>query len=315
MNHLNQIGNQISVPIPADEDGFTGRECPVDDCLGYFKIQYGTGLKGEGLPCHCPYCGQANSHDKFWTIEQIEYAKSVALNRITGAFLQDLKAMEFNHRPPSRGFGIGISMKVEGHPHPIWYYREKQLETEVICDSCTLRYAIYGVFAFCPDCGQHNSLQILNKNLELAEKEIALAKTVESDLANHLIGDALENSVSAFDGFGRKICQVNAAKSSDTARAENISFQNLIRARQRVQELFGFDFAADVQAQEWDFACRCFQKRHLLAHAMGVVDEAYIRATQDSQAVLGRKVSINSDEVVTLISLLRNLGSHLSSNF
>ena len=32
-------------------------------------------------------------------------------------------------------------------PHPIRQYREKRLETEVVCDRCTLHYAIYGVFA------------------------------------------------------------------------------------------------------------------------------------------------------------------------
>ena len=28
-------------------------------------------------------------------------------------------------------------------------------------------YAIYGVFSFCPDCGSHNSLRILRKNIEV----------------------------------------------------------------------------------------------------------------------------------------------------
>jgi len=63
----------------------------------------------------------------------------------------------------------------------------------VVCDNCPLRYAIYGVFGWCPACDAHNSLQILLKNLELAGKELALAETVDNELADHLIGDALEN--------------------------------------------------------------------------------------------------------------------------
>ena len=310
MNHVRRLGSEFNVPIPPDEDGFTGRECPVPECLGYFKVQFGTGLKGEGLPCHCPYCGHVGSHNEFYTEEQIEYAKSVALNRLTGALLKDLKAMEFNHRPKGK-FGVGISLKVEGRPHPIRHYREKQLETEVTCDHCTLRYAIYGVFAFCPDCGTHNSLQILNKNLELAEKELALAGTVEGDLAEHLISDALENAVSAFDGFGREACRICAVVSSAPAKAEHMSFQNLDSARHYIQELFDFDLASGVDSKEWEFACRCFQKRHLLAHKMGVVDEAYLKASGDSYAVLGRKVSIKPDGVTILIGLLGELGSHL----
>ena len=132
----------------------------MPECESYFKIQPDTGLKGENLPRHCPYCGHAAGPDKFFTKAQVEYAQSVALNQVTGALLKDLKSLEFNYRPHV-AFGIGISMKVSGQPTPIRHYREKQLETEVVCEQCVLRYMIYGVFGFCPDCGVHNSLQIL----------------------------------------------------------------------------------------------------------------------------------------------------------
>lgn len=309
MNHLKRLGHEISIPIHPDAEGYIGRECPQPDCKGYFKITTGTGLKGNP-PCHCPYCGHKAEHDQFWTREQIEYAKSVALNQITGALLKDLKAMEFN-RPPRGVFGIGVSMKVTGQPHPIRYYRERQLETEIVCDCCTLRYAIYGMFAFCPDCGTHNSRQILEKNLELVEKEIALATTVQPELTTYLVADALENIVSAFDGFGRETCRVHAAISTAPTKVESISFQNLAGARDRVQEIFGFDLAAGVPTSEWEFICQCSQKRHLLAHRMGVVDQAYLKATHDPHAVVGRRISITSEEVATLVCAIRQLGSYL----
>jgi hypothetical protein len=156
MNNLERLGNRIYVPLEPDEEGYLGRECPEKTCLGYFTIALGTGIKGPA-PCHCPYCGHTGDQDTFLTEEQLEYAESVALHRVTEAVIKDLKALEYN-RKLSRGmFDIGISVKVDGRPHPIRYYREKQLETEVICDHCTLRYAIYGAFGFCPDCGVHNS--------------------------------------------------------------------------------------------------------------------------------------------------------------
>src|ERR1017187_5311807 len=127
--------------------------------------------------------GVGNRLDKLLGIGQIGYVKSVALGKIREAVRQELKAMEFNI-PPRGPFGIGISLKVKpGAPVPIRWYREKNLETELICNQCGLRYAIYGVFGWCPDCGVHNSLQILGKNLELAMKKLALAESVEKDLA------------------------------------------------------------------------------------------------------------------------------------
>lgn len=312
LRHLRQLGTEFKVPIKPDAGGFTGRECPEKECLGNFKVQFGTGLKGENLPCHCPYCGHTGRHDTFWTQEQLEYARSVVLHKVTEALHKDLKSLEFESRP--RGsFGIGISLKVQGRPVPIRYYREKKLETEIVCDRCTLRYAIYGLFAFCPDCGAHNSLQILNKNLDLAVKEVALAqeKHAERELAEQLIADALENAVSAFDGFGREAVQIALTKAAPGTKTDNISFQRLTGAQKRLQDLLKFDLANGLSQDEWRLVCTCFQKRHVLAHAMGVVDEAYLHATNDPTAVIGRKVTITPDEVVRLITLLRKLGSNL----
>src|SRR5260221_9739383 len=300
--NLDRLGNQVSVPIKTDDDGYLGRECPVKECLGYFKITPGTGIKGPA-PCHCPYCGHSGDQNTFWTQEQLDYARSVVIRKVTDALHQDLKSLEFDHRPKPGTFGIGISLKVKpGTPHPIKYSREKRLETEVVCDSCTLRYAIYGVFGWCPDCGVHNSIRILMKNLELAKKELALAESVDKELADHLFGDALENVVSAFDGFGREICERKGA---------DIQFQNLVGARRRMLERFAFDFADVLAPDDWESVCRVFQKRHLLAHKMGGVDENYLKRANDSRATLGRKISVDRDEVIAAISLIEVLGKRL----
>lgn len=299
---------QVTITLPHDEKGMMGRECPK--CELVFNIKPGTGLKGEDLPCHCAYCGHVAAHDQFSTKAQIEYAKSVAMRQFTDQLHRQLKRLEFNH--PARGpFGIGISMKVTTRPYPIRYYGERELETEVVCDRCTLLYSIYGEFAFCPDCGSHNSFTILTKNLELADKMLVLAAGQGRDLSEQLIGDALENVVSGFDGFGRELCRVAAAKATNPAEAENVHFQNLTGARARVQRLFSIDMTALVAANEWEFACRCFQKRHLLAHKMGVVDEDYLLATNDRAAVVGRKIQISPDDVKRLCAVMRQLGETL----
>ncbi len=314
MDHLRRLANSISIPIPADEFGFTGRECPQPDCEGYFKIEVGTGLKGEGLPCHCPYCGHTAGHDQFWTKEQIEYAKSVAMRKITEAFHKDLKKLEFDHKPKG-AFGIGISMKVKpGRPTPIHHYREKQLETEVICANCTLRYSVYGVFAFCPDCGQHNSLRILDKNLEVVGKMLDLATGAEKALGEKLIENALEDCVSAFDGFGRELCRVYKENAADPAKADKVSFQNLEGAKLTILGMFGVDLSAQLTADEWQSAVHGFQKRHLVAHKMGIVDQDYITKTGDTQAVVGRKIGIGADEVRGLLQIISNLARSLASD-
>jgi len=43
---------------------------------------------------------------------------------------------------------------------------------------------------------------------------------------------------------------------------------------------------------------------------MGVIDEEYVIATNDPEAVVGRKVSIKPEEVISLIEVLKKLGSY-----
>ena len=69
-------------------------------------------------------------------------------------------------------------------------------------------------------------------------------------------------------------------------------------ARRRVQEVFGFDFADELSAESWAVACRVFQKRHLLAHKMGVIDAEYI-------------VRVTQEDVSLAIGLIETLGQRL----
>jgi hypothetical protein len=292
--NLRRLGDQVNVSIPTDPEGYMGRECPSADCEGYFKVKPATGLSGTDLPCHCPYCGQKDSTQRFCTKEQIEYAKSVLLREVASAIFSDLKKLEFNHKP--RGpFGLGISMTVkEGAPIPIRHYREKELETKVICAGCLLEYSVFGVFAYCPDCGVHNSLQILQKNIGLTQRQLQLSETVtDVDLKHHLVEDALENCVSAFDGFAREACRVRADKSANPSECATLSFQNLPRGAGRLRALFGIELSEAVEPSEWTFAHVAFMQRHLLAHKSGVIDQRYLDETGQSPSLLGRRLNVS----------------------
>ncbi len=311
MRRLGSLGNQLRVTLPSDESGYVGRECPNAECRGYFKIVPGTGLSGV-TDCHCPYCGHTADHSEFHTAHQIQYAKSVAMREVTGATIKYLKGMEFDIKPKGP-FGIGLSMKVRpGPPHPVHWYKENALETHIQCSSCTLKYAVFGVFAFCPDCRQHNSLQILDKNLEMVVKMLQVASGADAELAGRLVENALEDCVSAFDGFGRETCRLHAKASGNAGPTEHVSFQNLEGAKQNMRRHFGLDLTAGLTDNEWKAAILGFQKRHLLSHKMGVVDAEYVRKSGDTQAVVGHKINVDAEEVRELGLIIGKLGRYLS---
>jgi hypothetical protein len=179
----------------------------------------------------------------------------------------------------------------------------------VVCESCTLGYAIYGLFGFCPDCGAHNSLQILSKNLDLVIKQLDLACTIEdAALRRNLTEDALENCVSAFEGFGRETCRIRAQPDGSVAP---ISFQNPNRFAGRLVESFGFDLRTQMADSDWVEIHQGFMKRHVIAHRSGIVDAQYIAETSDPAATIGRLIPLEENEVRKLAQLVRSLGQQL----
>lgn len=289
---------EYAIKISPDEEGYTGRECP--QCEKYFKIKFRTGLPGE-VPCHCPYCNYIGPQSEFWTKPQIEYAQSIALHEISGQLLSQLKRME-RKTDPHTMFSIGITVK--GSPIPIAYYSEETLEQRATCSVCTLEYAIYGAFGYCPDCGTHNSRQILRDNFRIVSRMLTLADTSSTDIAKKLNENALEDAVASFDGFGRELCRKHDPK---------ISFQNLSGANDRISRLFGKGFQGCIGQGEWSFIQVQFQNRHLLAHTMGVIDEDYIRKTGGRGGDLGRAIMITKDEVVKTIAILEQMADFLFS--
>lgn len=96
-------------------------------------------------------------------------------------------------------------------------------------------------------------------------------------------------------------------------RYPKLSFQNIYVAKQKLDES-GINIAENLDSSEWDFVVNQFQKRHLLAHKMGVVDEEYINKTGSHPEQLGKKVSITESDVMPLIGHLKVIVSNLSKH-
>ncbi len=89
-----------------------------------------------------------------------------------------------------------------GRPKAVRVFPEKHLETHRTCPQCALEYAVYGKFAFCPDCRVDNTLQLLHDDLALAERQVVLAEAAtDVDNARMHLGNALGTCVSGLDEF------------------------------------------------------------------------------------------------------------------
>lgn len=286
----------VSVTISPDHDGYTGRECP--NCERYFKVMLGTGLSDTTV-MHCPYCQTSADSDQFFTKEQVAYAQSVALGAFQAEILDKLhdsaKRMTFE---TGGLLNIKVSAEVTGEEIIIEHYTDQALETEVTCETCGLSYKIYGVFATCPDCATHNSKQILTTNLEVLRKQLDAAD-------DETVARLLKDAVSIFDAYGRT--------TTEHHKGSRISFQNLPGAERNLQA-HGLSLRAHTTREEWEFLNRSFQKRHVLTHNLGVVDEDYVAKANDPDAIIGRKIRLTRADVERTIDLLARLSEQLTTS-
>ncbi len=300
----------IPVTIPVDEDGMLGRECL--ECEQYFKIKPGTGLPTS--QCHCPYCEYEGNADKFWTQDQLEYARSLAINQaihktITPSlrdFTNTLKGLQRG----SQNSLVKFKVKIYGQDIslPVKYYSEKELETTITCDSCGLVFSIYGVFARCPDCNELNAFLIFEKSLEVSQKQVAIFSNSEipKEVKEQSLFLALSSCISAFDGLGKELRISRPDLYPD--KPKNL-FQNLLVLDEKLNGLLSKSHSNFGQL------LKLFQVRHIFEHNMGVVDEDFVNKLPQYSNMLKRKYALNLEEVNTFIKLMRELGEIVKEHF
>lgn len=301
------MNKKIKVELPTDEHGLTGRECPT--CRGYFKVKSGTGLPTS--ECICPYCGHKGSHDEFFTHEQVEYVKSVAVRKVLGPELSKLEKAFKDLERSTRGGLIQIKVRTSGFNFPLRYYHEKELETHVTCDNCGLEFAIYGVFANCPDCARLNALVIFNKSIEAAKKMLNLIDSIEKgedSLIESTLIAALTSGIASFDAFGKAL-RLKYPENLPS-KPKNL-FQNVAVVSEAINKSTGLSIPDLIGKDQYEYILRYFQVRHIYEHNMGVVDDDFLKFIPALSHLKGRKFPLEQVEIAKFLDLLKDLGNKL----
>jgi len=277
----------------------------------YFKVKPGTGLPTE--ECICPYCGHRQDYDDFITNDQLEYAKSIAVKEFVEPEIRKLERSLKNLERSTRGGLIQIKAHIRRQPFRLAYFQERKLETHVKCNNCGLEFAIYGVFASCPDCGQLNALRVFEKSIEVALKRISLIDTIEEDddeLLDAILVDALSGGVSAFDSFGKALRRAYPNLLPD--RPRNI-FQNLIALSEVLSKNIGKTLVDIIGPEEAGFLMKMFQVRHIFEHNMGVIDDGFVQKVPGSAHLKARKYKLEREDVDKFLYILLDAGRRLES--
>lgn len=302
---------KYKIDLPLDKKGFLGRECP--ECHKYFKVRLGTGL--DTSLCNCPYCSYTANYEEFITKDQLEYVKTVAIKKLVKDVVEpQLKKMErelkrIERKMRRNPIQIEIKTQYKSRKIPVSYYQEKELETNVKCDNCGLEFAIFGVFANCPDCGKLNALAIFEKSIEISFKRINLANSVniDRDLQEAILEDALSGGVSSFDGLGKTLQSRYAMVLPSTRNL----FQKLELLSDYLSESIDISLPSAIDKEKFDFLLKMFQVRHIYKHNMGVVDEVFVCKIPDLDYLKDQKYKLEKKEIKEFLSLILELGKKI----
>jgi hypothetical protein len=316
----------ISIPIEPDERGYIDKECPAKECLYPFKVlaeDWGNLFRDEAV--FCPMCGHTARATEWYTTEQNEQAQQQALDylsaRIGSAI--DKGVEEFNRRQPRTGF-VRFSMKSTGTrrvPVLVPLQAAEVMEQALACEQCGARYAVVGAAFFCPCCGLNSVERMFQASLQKVRSRVERLDTVRDAvrvasgadeaeaLCRSLLEDGLQHCVTAFQHYAeRRYLRVPCV-----ARPKMNAFQRLAEGDELLRNAVGRGYADWISGDDLRRLTLLFERRHLLAHREGIVDEQYLRKSGDQTYRPRQRIVVTAADVNTMATLIERLGEGIKA--
>lgn len=299
---------KLSIPVPRTPDGRAYRYSPNEQAeprhflLGdraaeivpteaqRRRMKQPPGLKKTV----CPYSGVIDDDEAFLHPEDVKAARATvehaALEDVQAAFREMFSDLGRKHK--SITFKPGPSRK---KPKP--RFRRKDLMRELVCDHCGRDYGVFAISLFCPDCGAPNLALHFAREVELVGAQVDLAEALDKEqeeLAYRLLGNAHEDVLTAFEATLKVAYRHGVRQRSETVKPVGNEFQNVERGRKRY-ELFGLDPYASLSASELKVLELNIQKRHVIGHNLGVIDEKFADLAQNAK--VGETVALVGEDI------------------
>jgi hypothetical protein len=246
----------------------------------------------------------------FTTKNQLQF-----IHKIRESFLS-----AFNER---RSITIDLDKLADELPEnrPTWIYSEERQQNSYDCPApdCKTRYDILGEYAGCPTCGKRNSLQVFERHINEVEDQLIKADVELTDRQEREVEwEKLSRCISDFEAMARDLqgqLSLLPAIPRRKKEIEGMSFQNILKANESLQNWFGFDVLFRFSDDDKTFLNRMFNRRHVLTHNGGRIDQEYLDNTGDTTVKLNYKISVRSKEIRRLIPLLRTIAQNLFQGF
>lgn len=322
-----ESGMRISIDLPLDEKGCIDRRCPSQECGNHFKVVFDDWRdKVPNERAICPYCRFEHDPQEWNTPEQDEYIRSVGFAHVQGmidrAMQSDSRRHNMRERSrPRRGLiDISMTMDFKPGPRPLIVPLEiaEALRQDFACEACACRWSSLGSSFFCPACGHNSAAVMFDRTAETVRRLVEHIPGITggipdpdtaADVVRQIMEDQLGRLVGAFERLGEALSEtVPAARRAP--RKGNV-FQRIDDASDWWRQSVGSGYDTWLQPGELVRLRVLYQRRHLLVHRQGIVDQAYLDKSGDSAYRLSQRIVVRADDVSALVGLLEKLAAGL----
>lgn len=317
-------GMSLSIDLPIDDAGYLDRRCPSVECQFAFKVLFEDWReKVNDDYVYCPLCRYEQPAAEWNTQEQTEYIESFAIaflhETINDAMQED--ARRFNRQQKPGFINLSLSVRPGSRPFILPIEAAGAIQQRLACESCGCRYAVVGAAFFCPACGHNSVITTFDQTIETVHRVIGQIASVrqlligsfDEDTAHNstrtMIEDSITRLVGAFQQFSEAL--FNTLQNASNIRQRKNVFQNLAESSALWRNATGKGYEDLLTASELHELGELFQRRHLIAHRNGIVDQEYIDKSGDRTYAIGQRLVIKETTVLRLANLLAKLSSEL----
>jgi hypothetical protein len=294
--------------VQSDDQGMWGRNCPY--CQKYFRTTHIMGTT------YCPYCSEAAPDLAFISNQQRTYLT---------AFYEAFARAHLEKRNTT------LNMADITDQTAAWHYSEEKQQFHFTCqtEDCHTQTDILGEVGYCPRCGRTNARSLFSA---FVDKELDRVEQVRKSVPDRhereavwekMIGDAL----SRFEALARHLRQklmCYPMTASRRKQLEQLSFQRPLAADALLEEWFGIGVLEwsgnstnpkrQVDTGEVPFIKKMIQRRHILIHNGGLVDQEYLDQSGDADVQLGERIRVSSKDAKRFLKNVREMGMNLLDN-
>lgn len=294
--------------VQSDDQGMWGRNCP--HCEKYFRTNHVMDVT------FCPYCSEAAPGIAFISRDQGTYI-TACYDAFARAHMQKKST--------------SLDMAEITDQTPAWHYAEEKQQFHFTCqtDDCHAEADILGEYGYCPRCGRTNARKLFS---ELVDRELARCEYVSNTILDkaergvvweRITVDAVSRLEALAKHLRRKLLGYPLTKKRRTL-VEELNFQSPLQADELLREWFDIGLltwtgnaaipSRQIPLSEIPFIQKMVQRRHILIHNGGVVDEDYLKLSGDNQARLDERIRIRSNEAKRFMARVGDMGMNLLDN-